>query len=100
MSGILPEKLDDCTYVIYLEVDGSKVVNLQAYLELYEGIGIVRTLDIRRSLVCVLTTPSMLEHCVAVLEHIRDQVPWQPVPKPTDLDAERFLGYFRKEQHA
>ena len=63
-----PVQIDQATYAFYLEVAGSKVVLLQAFFELYEGLGTVRTIDIRRSLICVLTTPTQLHQCREALE--------------------------------
>jgi len=72
-----PFQLDDRTWVIYLQVPGPQVVLFQALFENYEGLGIVRTLDIRTSRVCLLTTGSMLPDCMTALENIRGLVPWR-----------------------
>ena len=93
-----PEMLDDQTLAICLDVPGVNVVALQGYFETYEGLGLVRTLDLRRSLVCVLTTPSMLADCLKLLHEIRPVVGWQPAARPPDMDAERFLGYFKEKE--
>ena len=88
------EELDSHTYAIYLEVPGSKVVLLQSLFENYEGLGTVRTLDIRKSLVCILTTSSLKEDCLRALSEMRNLVPWREVEKPEEAD--RILGYFKK----
>lgn len=88
--------LDDQSVALFLEVPSSKVVLLQAYFELYEGVGICRTVDIRRSLVCILTTTSMVENCRAVLDAIRPETQWQFAPNPSPEDRDRYLGYFKK----
>jgi len=72
-----PVQLDPHTWGIYLEVPGSKVVLLQALFELYEGLGTVRTIDIKRSLVCVMTTNTLLEQCLSALQELRSEVPWR-----------------------
>lgn len=95
--NLKPYVLDDQTVVIYLLVPGSQVVLLQAFFEAYEGIGTVRTLDIRSSLVCVLTTPSMLEDCRALLNSIRDRVEWRPAEPPEAGQVKKLFGYFRRE---
>ena len=86
--------LDDHTRVAYLEVPGKFVVLLQAFFELYEGVGIVRTLDIRRSLVSILVPTALENDCKEILNAIRGQVPWRLIDPP-DI-ADRFLGYHRK----
>ena len=69
--------LDSSSVALYLEVPRSNVVLLQAYFELYDGVGTVRTLRGERPVVCVLTTPQQLETCLNVLEAVKAQVAWQ-----------------------
>jgi hypothetical protein len=69
--------VDDETRVLALEVPGSKVVLLQAFFELYEGPGAVRTVDIKNSLLCIITTPSLLDACLEVLNAIQPVVHWR-----------------------
>ncbi len=73
-SGEYP---DDQSCVLYLEVPASKVVLLQAYYELYEGVGIVRTLDISSGLVSILTTSCLLADCLEVLDSIQEKTLWR-----------------------
>jgi hypothetical protein len=88
------ESPDEYSRVVYLEVPGAKVVLLQAYFELYEGLGVVRTLDIRTSLVCIVTTASQLDECLRALEALRPEIGWRTVPLPSEAERERYLGYF------
>ena len=69
--------LDQSSVALYLEVPRSNVVLLQAYFELYDGVGTVRTLRGERPVVCILTTPPQLDTCLNVLEAVRAQVAWQ-----------------------
>ena len=73
--------LDPGTIALYLEVPRSQVVLLQAYFELYDGVGTVRTLQGDDPVVCVLTTPGQFEDCVGVLGAIREQVQWSVCDK-------------------
>lgn len=68
--------VDPHAIALYLEVPRSQVVLLQAYFELYDGVGTVRTIEGDKPIVCVLTTPEQLEDCLGVLEAIREQVQW------------------------
>jgi hypothetical protein len=61
---------------LYLEVPRSQVVLLQAYFELYDGVGTVRTLQGSAPIVCVLTTPPQLEDCIKVLDAVHEEVHW------------------------
>lgn len=90
------DTIDEHCAAIYLEVPASKVVLFQSLFETYEGIGLVRTLSIQKSLICILTTPSMAEHCFAVLDAIRGELPSRFVTRPVEAEQELFLGYFRR----
>lgn len=70
------KQLDADTVAFYLEVPRSQMVLLQAYFELHDGVGMVRTLEGERPLACILTTPSMKEDCIGVLEAIKQHVAW------------------------
>lgn len=88
--------LDDQTVALYLEVPGPKVVLLQALFESYECIGTVRTIDIKRSLVCILTTRAMLDDCLKLLDTLQEEIPWNPSPNGAAEHGEEFLGYGKK----
>ena len=87
-------QIDEITCAIYLYVPGEKVVLLQGYFELYEGLGLIRTISILDSLVCVITTKDMLKDCLDFLENIKTQIPWKNAEIPND--PELFLGYAKK----
>lgn len=90
------ELIDAQSVVIYLDCPGSNVVLLQAYFDIYESLGVVRTLDIKESLVCILTTPSMLNDCLEVLAAIQPSVGWTFAQIPSADLKERYLGYTKK----
>ena len=82
VSGVNVTEVDDNTLVIYLELPPSQVVLLQGVYELSEGIGILRTLDAERALVCIITTPDMIGECVSVLNAVRDKIAWREAEAP------------------
>ena len=98
VPSVSPDFIDTGTCAFYLVVPSEKVVLLQAFFELYEGLGIVRTLNLRKSLVCVLTTPSVMDDCRRALEAIRSMIPWSPVPRPEEADRQLYLGYFHESR--
>ena len=93
------ESPDAVGRIVYLEVPAAQVVLFQAYFELYEGLGVVRTLDCRRSLVCLMTTESVLADCLAALEELRSRIDWRPTALPNATDRQRYIGYFSHASH-
>lgn len=87
------EALDSYTDIVYLEVPATKVVLLQAFFELYEGLGTVRTLDLKKSLLCILTT--QLDDCLEALRNVQEAVEWRAAEKPTAEERDKYLGYFK-----
>ena len=86
-------EIDEQTVALPLVVPGSQVVLLQAFFELYEGPGTVRTVDIRASLICIITTPSMVSDCIDVLEAIRSQVQWRYAETIAEQTVQDLLSF-------
>ena len=86
---------DPLTAIVYVEVPSQKVVLFQAYFELYEGLGLVRTLDLKKNLLCVITSKSQLDTCLEALTELQPQIGWSPAKVPSTEDQERYLGFFR-----
>ena len=72
-----PVELDPGLLAFYLEVPRHQIVLLQAYFELYDGVGTVRTLEGPESIVSVLTTPGHMQDCIGVLKAIQEYVQWK-----------------------
>jgi Domain of unknown function (DUF4911) len=72
-----PIELDSDTVILYLKVAGSQVVKFQAFFETYEGIGTVRTIDIRSSLISILTPKDQVADCQRLLSSIKKEIPWE-----------------------
>lgn len=72
-----PIELDANTVILYLKVAGSQVVMFQAIFETYEGIGTVRTIDIRSSLISIITPKDQVSDCQRLLASIRKEIPWE-----------------------
>ena len=97
---LIPDYIDPVTCAIYLKVPASQVVLLQAYFETYDGLGTVRTLDLRKSLIAILSTPAMLPECLKVLDGVRAEIAWTQVSEVTAEERLRYIGYFKEGKHA
>lgn len=85
---------DTETCLLFLNVPGNQVVLFQAFFELYEGLATVRTIDIRRSEVMLITTPSSLPEVLQILEAIDGTVSWNFIEPPKDFNqVELFSNY-------
>jgi hypothetical protein len=71
------------TVEIYLELPPEDIVFIKLIVEAHEGIGVLRTLDRRRAVIVVIVAADMEADARAMLESLRDQVPWVEIP-PTD----------------
>lgn len=69
--------LDDFAGAIALEVPTSQVVLLQAYFELSEGLGAVRTENLSRSRIVILLSKDSYKPACELLESIQDKVQWR-----------------------
>ncbi|MBX7136435.1 MAG: DUF4911 domain-containing protein [Oligoflexia bacterium] len=86
-------RLDDECCALLLEVQSSRIVQLQALFESFEGLGVVRTMDIKQSLVSILTTNSQTTCCLELLEEIRPTIPWRFAE--TALAAETISDFIK-----
>lgn len=76
-EGACPIESDPDTVTFFLKIDGPQVVLFQAIFETYEGVGTVRTLDIRSSLISVITTKDQAADCQRLLGSIRKEFSWE-----------------------
>lgn len=90
------DRLDGIGAAIYLEVQRDKIVLLHAYVEGHDGLGVVKTLDERRGIVCILTTEDMAADCFSLLESLKVEIPWRLAERPEGLD--NIFNYERVSQ--
>ena len=99
LSEFTPVQYDEFSSVFYGTIPSAQTVLLQGYFEIAEGLGLVRTIDLREGLVCVITTPDLAPSVAEFLNALsslpeRARVEWTGVPEPAD--RERYLGHRRK----
>jgi hypothetical protein len=68
------------TVEIFLELPSEDIVFIKLIVEAHEGIGVLRTLDRKRAVIVVMVAADMEADARAMLESLRDQVPWVELP--------------------
>ena len=82
--------LDEESDAFFIWVPVPEVVRFQAFVDLSEGIGTVRTPQLegrlakltarnKYSFLSILTTPSLRKHFLSFLQSIKDEIPWEPM---------------------
>jgi hypothetical protein len=74
-----PQTIDEETVVVFLQIPRNKTLEFQASIDLYESLATVRTMSIETSVVAVVTTPSLWEHCSSALQDLKSQIEWAQV---------------------
>ena len=72
------------TVEIYLELPSEDIVFIKLIVEAHEGIGVLRTLDRKRAVIVVMVAADMEADARAMLESLRQQVPWVELAGFTD----------------
>ncbi len=75
-------QLDDHAGVIMLRVPSKEVVWLQAFFELSEGLGAVRTYNVRENKVLILLSKDSYDDALALLSSIKELVDWEFLDEP------------------
>ena len=68
------------TVEIFLELPPADIVFIKLVVEAHEGLGVLRTLDRKRAVIVVMTAADMEADVRAMLESLREQVPWTEIP--------------------
>jgi hypothetical protein len=69
--------LDDRSAALFVKVPTENVILFQAFIELYDGVAAVRTVDRMNSILCLLTTLDFLEDCRAILDALQPELGWR-----------------------
>ena len=81
---LLIRSLDDHSSAIFVYVPPQNVVLFQAFIELYEGLAAVRTVDREGSIVCLIASNDLLDDCRALLDALQPELLWQVAREPSD----------------
>jgi|GEM_PF-2826926 len=90
-------ELDCQCRAVFLEIPPRGVVLLQAVIESYENLGVVRTVDPRQGVICIVTTKSGVTIVLEILDSLKDSVLWRFLSEvPADLEEDIIPGYKKR----
>ncbi len=90
-------QLDEFAIALFVKLPASKVAFLQSLLETYEGLGTVRTLDVKNSLIAVITTTLQLATCEELLNSVKPIVSWSYAQELEDQTKQEYFGFMKTE---
>jgi hypothetical protein len=68
------EETDSICRTIYVQLPAKNVVKLQAYFDLSENLGSLRTISVADGCIAILTTADLLPDCYSLLDSLADSL--------------------------
>lgn len=88
-----PDNRDKCNLItIFLKLPAENIVFLLFYLESYESLGILRTLDSTKGEVVILAPESSKDELDRFLRSVEDELLLEYVDRPKSLDRDWLLS--------
>jgi len=69
---------------IYLEIRPEDIAYVKFIFESYESVGIIRTVDRKKSIIVLLAVDDFLEVARAILASLKNEIPLVEIPRPDD----------------
>lgn len=79
-------------HLIYLEILPEHIAYVKFIFESYEEVGIIRTVDRKRSIIVLLTMPAFIDAARKILDSIKNDVPLREIPRPADAQDDWFMA--------
>jgi hypothetical protein len=76
---------------IYLETPPEDIAYIKFIFESYEEVGIIRTIDRKKSIIVLLAMDDFAETAREILNSLKREVPVREVPRPVDSSADWFM---------
>lgn len=86
-------KLDKLTYAVYFYVPRHQIVYLQSIIELYEGLATLRTINIKKNLMCLITTAEQVNHTKEMLSNVSSEINFREAQK-SDISEYDYLDSY------
>lgn len=76
---------------IYLEIAPEHIAYVKFIFESYEEVGIIRTVDRKKSIIVLLAMPDFFAAAEAIIESLKNDIPLAVIPRPADLSDDWFM---------
>ncbi|MCB0337960.1 MAG: DUF4911 domain-containing protein [Bdellovibrionales bacterium] len=87
------DQIDGCTWALYLEIAHRDIVLLHAVFESHDSVAVVKTLDEKTPVLCLLTTQSQVGLVEELLLGIISEIPWRLAKRPEDMSEIFYYQY-------
>jgi hypothetical protein len=76
---------------IYLEIAPEHIAYIKFIFESYEEVGIIRTVDRKKSIIVLLAMPDFVDDARAIIDSLKQDIPLAEIPRPADLTDDWFM---------
>ena len=76
---------------IYLEIAPEHIAYIKFIFESYEEVGIIRTVDRKKSIIVLLAMPDFVDDARAIIDSLKLDIPLAEIPRPADLTDDWFM---------
>jgi uncharacterized protein DUF4911 len=82
---------------IYLETSPEDIAYIKFIFESYEEVGIIRTVDRKKSIIVLLAMDDFLDTARGILESLEREVPLIEVPRPAHIGDDWLMAELAAE---
>ena len=76
---------------MYLEIAPEHIAYIKFIFESYEEVGIIRTVDRKKSIIVLLAMPDFVDAARAIIDSLKLDIPLAEIPRPADLTDDWFM---------
>jgi Domain of unknown function (DUF4911) len=76
---------------IYLEIAPEHIAYIKFIFESYEEVGIIRTVDRKKSIIVLLAMPDFADDARAIIDSLKQDIPLAEIARPADLTDDWFM---------
>ena len=82
---------------IYIETPPECIAYIKFIFESYEDVGIIRTVDRKKSIIVLLAMNDFIDTARKILDSIGRDVPLAEIPRPNDITDDWFMAELATE---